>query len=180
MRLCQRSFKGWSRLFRSRLFRCIADGLRFHPRRTLRHIWIVNPFAPATWLIFSLNIHGEIFLRDFTEACGEADMNPFLMWGTLLGCVREGDFLKHDHDIDIGILSRDWPKRSLLIEAMRRRGYGLEFSRNYKMRSSAAICSRIWILDVFFPWERKMICFESRKATSWLRMVSSRCIQQFP
>lgn len=164
MRLRQRSLKGWSRLFQSRLFRCIADGLRFHPRRTLRHIWSVDPFAPATWLIFSLNIHGEIFLRDFTEACGEADVNPFLMWGTLLGCVREGDFLKHDHDIDIGILSRDWPKRSLLIEAMRRRGYGLEFSRNYKMRFIGRDLLAHLDVDVFFPWERKMICFDIQES----------------
>jgi hypothetical protein len=147
------------RLFRSRLFRCITHGLRLHTRRTLRHIWIINPFAPATWAIFSLRINGETFLRDFIQACDEANMNPFLMWGTLLGCVREGNFLRHDHDIDVGILARDWPKRSLLIEAMRRRGYGLEFGRNYKMRFIGRDLLAHLDVDVFFPWERKMICF---------------------
>jgi hypothetical protein len=150
--------------------RCIADGLRFHPRRTLRHIWIVNPFAPATGKIFSLRINGEIFLRDFTQACDEAAMNPFLMWGTLLGCVREGGFLKHDHDIDIGILARDWPKRTLLIEAMRRRGYRLEFDRNYKMRFMGRDLLGYLDVDVFFPWEGKMVCchdHESRQYGAW-------------
>jgi phosphorylcholine metabolism protein LicD len=86
-------------------------------------------------------------------------MHPFLMWGTLLGCVREGTFLKHDHDIDIGILAQDWPKRSLLIEAMRKRGYGLEFDRNYKMRFMGRDLL-VWLdIDVFFPWQGKMICF---------------------
>jgi len=171
MRFRRRSLKGLSRVFRSRIFRCIADGLRHQPRRTLRHIWIVNPFEPETWLAFSLNVHGEIFLRDFTEACGEADMNPFLMWGTLLGCVREGGFLKHDHDIDIGILARDWPKRSLLIEAMRRRGYGLDdVGGNYKMRFIGRDLLAHLDVDVFFPWEGKMICFlnhESGRSGAW-------------
>jgi hypothetical protein len=151
--------KGWSRLLRSRLFRCIAAGLRLHPGRTLRHICIINPFAPATWEIFSLRINGEIFLRDFTEACDEAGLSPFLMWGTLLGCVREGGFLKHDRDIDIGILARDWPKRNSLIEAMRRRGYGLDFERNYKVRFIGRDLLGHLDVDVFFPWEGKMVCF---------------------
>ena len=144
--------------------RCIVNGLRLHPRRTLRHIWIVNPFSPVTGKIFSLRINGDIFLRDFTEACDEAEMNPFLMWGTLLGCVREGDFLKHDHDIDIGILARDWPKRTLLIEAMRGRGYQLEFDRNYKMRFIGR--DLLGYLDVFFPGKARWSVVTTTKAAS--------------
>src|SRR6185312_12174765 len=91
-------------------FRCVAIGLRDQPVRTLRHIWLVNPFVPGAGRNFSLRINGEKFLRDFTEACDEAKMSPFLMWGTLLGCVRENGFLKHDQDIDFGILAKDWTK----------------------------------------------------------------------
>jgi hypothetical protein len=127
--------------------------------RTLRDIWIVNPFEPKTWRIFSHSINGEVFLRDFTEACREVDVKPFLMWGTLLGCVREGSFLKHDHDIDVGILAQDWPKRGALIEAMRRRGCGLEYCRNYKLRFIGRDVLTRLDVDVFFPYEGKMICF---------------------
>jgi LicD family protein len=151
--------KGWSRLFRSRLFRCITDGLRVRPMRTLRHIWTINPTVPETWETFSLRINGEIFLRDFIEASDEAGLNPFLMWGTLLGFVREGGFLKHDRDIDIGILARDWPKRTALIKAMRTRGYRLEFERNYKLRFIGRDLLGHLDVDVFFPWEGKMVCF---------------------
>jgi phosphorylcholine metabolism protein LicD len=115
-------------------------------------------------------MNGEIFLRDFIEACSEADMNPFLMWGTLLGCVREGGFLKYDHDIDVGILARDWPKRSLLIEAMRRRGYGLEYCNKYKIRFIGRDLLGKMDVDVFFPWEGKMICcldHETDKSGAW-------------
>jgi hypothetical protein len=140
------------------VLRSIADGLRLHPMRTLRHILIFNPFARKTWLNLSLSNHGENFLRDFLEACGEADVSPFLMWGTLLGCVREGGFLKHDYDIDLGILARDWPKRSPLIEAMRRRGYGLELSGNYKMRFIGPDLLAHLDVDVFILWGGKMVC----------------------
>ena len=151
--------------------RCIATGLKLHPSRTLRHIWIINPFAPRrTGKIFSVRINGKEFLRDFTEACDEAGMSPFLMWGTLLGCVREGGFLKHDHDIDFGILAGDWPKRTLLIEAMRRRGYRLEFEHNYKMRFMDRELLAHMDVDVFFLWEGKMVCchdHESGRYGAW-------------
>jgi hypothetical protein len=150
-----------TRLFRSRLFRFIVKGLKIHPRRTLRHIWIVNPFVFKTWAMFSLRVNGKIFLRDFTEACGEADVKPFLIWGTLLGCVREGKFLRHDYDIDFGILPQDWPKRSCLIEAMHRRGYSLELHENYKIRFSRDRLSHLDV-DLFFPWEGKMVCLHGR------------------
>ena len=156
--------------FRYRILRSIADGLRLHPMRTLRHILIFNPFALKTWLSLSLSNHGEKFLRDFMEACGEADVSPFLMWGTLLGCVREGGFLKHDRDIDFGILARDWPKRSPLIEAMRRRGYGLELSRNYKIKFIGPDLLAHLDVDVFIPWGGKMVCcdnHESGKSGAW-------------
>jgi hypothetical protein len=151
-------------------FRCIAHNLRFHPRQTLRHIWIVNPFVTRTGKIFSLRINGEVFLRDFVEACDEAKMNPFLMWGTLLGCVRESSFLKHDYDIDIGILARDWSKRTFLIEAMRRRGYRLDFDRDYKLRFIGRDLLLHLDVDVFFFWEGKMVCchnHESGKYGAW-------------
>ena len=154
MSLRRKLFNGWLAV------RCVVDGLRLHPSKTLHHIRSYNVFELKTWQILSLGVHGEVFLREFTEACNEAEICPFLMWGTLLGCVREAGFLKHDYDIDIGILARDWPKGDLLIEAMRRRGFGLEFSRNYKMRFLGRDLLAHMDVDVFFPWQGNMICFD--------------------
>ena len=53
---------------------------------------------------FDIQFHGKRFLRDFYEATDKVGIRPFLMWGTLLGCVREGRFLRPDSDIDLGIL----------------------------------------------------------------------------
>jgi LicD family len=81
--------------------------------------------------------YGKQFLRSFYESSTEAGMRPFLMWGTLLGCVREGRFLRHDYDIDVGILADDYANKDRLVAAMRKRGYelaSLEWSDDYLRR----------------------------------------------
>lgn len=134
------------------------DGFRHRPWLTLRHIWTVNPNVRKSCEAFGLKVHGGAFVRDFTAASREAGMKPFLMWGTLLGHVREGGPLKHDKDLDMGILAADWPKRQALIEAMQKRGYELRQVRDYKI----VFVRRDWItrmdIDLFFPWEGKMVC----------------------
>ena len=78
------------------------------------------------------------------------------MWGTLLGCVREGSFLKHDYDIDVGILADDYANKDILIAAMRRRGYELAFERLYKQFVYPA--SKLWLdVDVLYRWNGRMI-----------------------
>lgn len=81
-----------------------------------------------------------------------------MAWGTLLGYVREGALMKHDKDIDVGLLAEDWPKRSALIEEMERRGYMLEFNDSYKMRFIRRDRITHLDVDVFFPWNGRMIC----------------------
>ncbi|NOR39789.1 MAG: tetratricopeptide repeat protein [Gammaproteobacteria bacterium] len=42
-------------------------------------------------------------LLDLKKVLDNAGVKFFLRSGTLLGCIREGDFLAHDKDIDIGV-----------------------------------------------------------------------------
>lgn len=47
-------------------------------------------------------------LRDIKEIFDNVGIDFFLVSGTFLGCIREGDFIGHDYDIDIGIWSEDY------------------------------------------------------------------------
>ena len=78
----------------------------FNPCVGGRRSWILK-----CWRGLEIQFHGKTFLRDFYEASSEVGIRPFLMWGTLLGCVREGRLLRHDNDIDLGILWSDYAKK---------------------------------------------------------------------
>ncbi len=41
------------------------------------------------------------FLEKFDDFCQEQEVEYCLMWGTLLGCVREGGFIPWDDDVDV-------------------------------------------------------------------------------
>ncbi len=70
-----------------------------------------------------LQLHGEELLRDTLESCEELRLQPFLTWGTLLGHVRNGGFIPHDYDIDLGLLRKDFHKKNDLIRVMQNKGY---------------------------------------------------------
>lgn len=55
----------------------------------------------------------------------------FIDFGTLLGMVREKNFLGHDLDIDVGVIINDTPKE-LIIESMLNEGFVLERTYKYK------------------------------------------------
>lgn len=46
-------------------------------------------------------------LRDVYDAMGSCGGRPFLVDGTLLGCIREGRILAHDKDVDLGLFEED-------------------------------------------------------------------------
>lgn len=57
-------------------------------------------------------------LSDLQAAFTGSDKKIFLVFGTLLGMMREGDFIKHDKDIDVGILA--WQDQFEIAETILR------------------------------------------------------------
>ena len=58
--------------------------------------------------------------RDVLERLG---IRPFLVDGTLLGAIREGDFIGHDTDVDLGIWRSEW--RAWIIPHLTQHGFNL-------------------------------------------------------
>ena len=48
--------------------------------------------------------YGEEILAKVFELCDKRKIPSVVFFGTLLGCVRDGEIMKHDDDIDIAIL----------------------------------------------------------------------------
>jgi hypothetical protein len=50
-------------------------------------------------------------LSDLKASCDDVNMDIFLVSGTLLGCVREGNILGWDKDVDVGAIKSDMPDK---------------------------------------------------------------------
>jgi hypothetical protein len=55
-------------------------------------------------------------LSDLVRIADNKNIDVFLVSGTLLGCIREGGFLSHDKDIDVGIIG--WEQQYILCTAL--------------------------------------------------------------
>jgi len=52
-------------------------------------------------------------LKDSIACLEKNKLKYFIIDGTLLGAIREGDFIGHDTDIDIGVFMEEWSIRTL-------------------------------------------------------------------
>lgn len=61
-----------------------------------------------------LQRHGRHVLEHLANVIERHKIPAFAAYGTLLGLVREHGFIKHDNDIDLGVLPGEWTPRRLL------------------------------------------------------------------
>ncbi len=64
-----------------------------------------------------------------------ANINAFLLWGTLLGAIRDDDFISHDYDLDLGILWHDEEKLKSLIPKLYEMGFIICRYKNHSIYS---------------------------------------------
>lgn len=80
-----------------------------------------------------LHLYGEDMLQDALASCQSLSLKPFLTYGTLLGHYRDGGFIEHDQDLDLGLLEQDYARRDELIDLMKARGYLVRLNTDYEV-----------------------------------------------
>lgn len=111
-------------------------------------------------IIFRL--HDKELLYKIDDALNEAGIFYWLDYGTLLGAIREHDFIKHDEDIDIGVKYEDYKK---VPDAMAAKGIKM-FAQSFVNGQKGVIQRYIYkgiTFDVYFyeifEEENLMICY---------------------
>ena len=88
----------------------------------LRHMATLPAAPPITepTIVNYSSRRAQLALIDLKRTLQTTDVPMFLVSGTLLGCVREGQLLGHDHDVDVGIW--DNVDREHLLDTVRTSG----------------------------------------------------------
>jgi phosphorylcholine metabolism protein LicD len=99
----------------------------------------------------SVHKYGLESLKLAKEAFQEIKRDFWLDWGTLLGAVREKDFIGHDADIDVGTFFTGNEDAKKLEVAMKKRGFekSREFWMDGKMIEETYLYNGV-NLDVFY------------------------------
>jgi len=81
--------------------------------------FLTNPSKPINRSLAKQN------LLQFKKILDKASLKFFLAYGTLLGAVREGDFIAHDSDVDVGMYATDKEKFLPLLFTLKDAGLEL-------------------------------------------------------
>lgn len=85
-------------------------------------------------------------IKEFKRILNEAGVEFILSYGTLLGAVRENDFISHDEDIDLSMSHKDLPL--LLSSLFLLREHGFEVCR-YDRRGLISFIKDNEYIDVY-------------------------------
>ncbi len=95
-------------------------------------------------------------LQDLREALSAANVQPFLVSGTLLGYAREGGFLSHDKDVDVGVFG--WEKQFEIVDALlKSRKFRTDFQSLRGERCNTLVARHAatgYCIDIFLYRER--------------------------
>ena len=100
-----------------------------------------------------LAVNGSRLLRMAQSAARAAGFEPMLVWGTLLGCVRDGGFIFGDRDIDLCVRHINTHRLPTYIERMAARGFAVRKHNEHKVSLVHPRHPRLFIdLDIVRPY----------------------------
>jgi predicted nucleotidyltransferase len=111
-------------------------------------------------------------LRDFIHVMNIHDIRYVLIFGTLLGVIRQNDFIDHDSDVDVLCFREDYRKIGTAIRDLELFGFtvpidGLPMLDHYCIRGGEKIDIN-WVLDnghgellydYWIKWDKKFFKF---------------------
>lgn len=128
----------------------LADGSPGHDKVEVKPPQETRPGEGESIKTFDLGKANKA-LSDLSEMANAKGTPVFLVSGTLLGCVREGQLLSHDKDIDVGIVG--WENQYELCMALQESGLFTVSAQHLKGKDTfyIPICHNatgMWI-DIF-------------------------------
>lgn len=84
-------------------------------RVTVRPFWRLYAYYSLKLQKYFFRKNALKLLTKLTKICEENKIVFWLEFGTLLGAVRDKDFIGHDYDLDIGVMGRDREKLEKLL-----------------------------------------------------------------
>jgi len=121
-----------------------ARGLRYSPRRALR-LFSVTANGSLSRRGLWLQLYGHEMLRAVMADSEAVGIKPFLLWGTLLGYVRDGGLIFNDHDVDMGMLADDFRRIPELRKRMLARGYSVRMEHPGKISFQHPRIDWLWL-----------------------------------
>lgn len=109
------------------------------------YVYKFKPLYPGIKPIDKEIAKENLFL--LRDLCYSHQVYFLLFFGTLLGAVREKDFIAHDEDIDLALLKEDLPRFLELLFELRR--YGFEVVR-YEERGFLSVIRKGEYIDLYF------------------------------
>ncbi|MGG1676516.1 LicD family protein [Neobacillus sp. NRS-1170] len=102
-----------------------------------------------------VHVHGLQTLKYMKEGFEEIGEEFWLDYGTLLGAVREKDFISHDKDLDIGCFDFDDKKKDQLVQVLEKKGVMLykQYEMDGKIFEQAFHYNGLHI-DIFYYWKK--------------------------
>ena len=89
-------------------------------------------------------------LESLSKILNDNKITFWLSEGTALGARREGDFIDHDDDVDIGIWYKDYDKFKKIIPLIIKKGFTIDFSFNGKKTKLTSLSRKYEKIDIDF------------------------------